>query len=154
MFCSFFFFSSRRRHTRYWRDWSSDVCSSDLCIDAARLTHELVRRLIGRLIEDVVSESTRRVSAAAPMSSDEVRAAGTAVIGFSPMMASTDRAIKEFLWTNMYRHPRVLGVLTDAEEVVRKLFARFFVQPQDMPGEWAQGLEGTDAPARARRVAD
>src|SRR3712207_8153924 len=27
--CSFFF-SSRRRHTRYWRDWSSDVCSSDL----------------------------------------------------------------------------------------------------------------------------
>src|SRR3712207_9412763 len=28
MFC--FFFSSRRRHTRYWRDWSSDVCSSDL----------------------------------------------------------------------------------------------------------------------------
>src|SRR5258707_6348653 len=27
---SFFCFSSRRRHTRYWRDWSSDVCSSDL----------------------------------------------------------------------------------------------------------------------------
>src|SRR3712207_4393377 len=33
-----FFFSSRRRHTRYWRDWSSDVCSSDLAgfpVDAA-----------------------------------------------------------------------------------------------------------------------
>src|SRR5215217_2056317 len=30
MFWWFFFFSSRRRHTRYWRDWSSDVCSSDL----------------------------------------------------------------------------------------------------------------------------
>src|SRR3712207_8645695 len=29
-----FFFSSRRRHTRYWRDWSSDVCSSDLGADA------------------------------------------------------------------------------------------------------------------------
>src|SRR5690606_40559757 len=30
-FCiSFFFFSSRRRHTRFSRDWSSDVCSSDL----------------------------------------------------------------------------------------------------------------------------
>src|SRR3712207_7892507 len=28
LFC--FFFSSRRRHTRYWRDWCSDVCSSDL----------------------------------------------------------------------------------------------------------------------------
>src|SRR5690606_40239789 len=32
---SFFFFSSRRRHTRFSRDWSSDVCSSDL-----RLFHE------------------------------------------------------------------------------------------------------------------
>src|SRR3712207_9578619 len=31
----FFFFSSRRRHTRYWRDWSSDVCSSDLADEAA-----------------------------------------------------------------------------------------------------------------------
>src|SRR3712207_7795476 len=30
MFIVLFFFSSRRRHTRYWRDWSSDVCSSDL----------------------------------------------------------------------------------------------------------------------------
>src|SRR5215203_1251729 len=30
MLTFFFFFSSRRRHTRYWRDWSSDVCSSDL----------------------------------------------------------------------------------------------------------------------------
>src|SRR3712207_7366935 len=33
----FFFFSSRRRHTRYWRDWSSDVCSSDLCQANERL---------------------------------------------------------------------------------------------------------------------
>src|SRR3712207_8379523 len=32
-----FFFSSRRRHTRYWRDWSSDVCSSDLLRDLAVL---------------------------------------------------------------------------------------------------------------------
>src|SRR3712207_2762725 len=50
----FFFFSSRRRHTRYWRDWSSDVCSSDLkrgafiqsyetmALDAANLLMPLV----------------------------------------------------------------------------------------------------------------
>src|SRR3712207_3925739 len=30
-----FFFPSRRRHTRYWRDWISDVCSSDLTVDSA-----------------------------------------------------------------------------------------------------------------------
>src|SRR5690606_40522262 len=32
LFIVFFFFSSRRRHTRFSRDWSSDVCSSDLRI--------------------------------------------------------------------------------------------------------------------------
>src|SRR3712207_3388436 len=32
LYLCFFFFSSRRRHTRYWRDWSSDVCSSDLLV--------------------------------------------------------------------------------------------------------------------------
>src|SRR3712207_4089053 len=36
-----FFFSSRRRHTRYWRDWSSDVCSSDLRYDNIRYGFEM-----------------------------------------------------------------------------------------------------------------
>src|SRR5258707_1695353 len=35
-----FFFSSRRRHTRYWRDWSSDVCSSDLAARVLRQPSE------------------------------------------------------------------------------------------------------------------
>src|SRR3712207_8242035 len=39
----FFFFSSRRRHTRYWRDWSSDVCSSDL------ITFETLTTLVNML---------------------------------------------------------------------------------------------------------
>src|SRR3712207_1131563 len=46
-FC-FFFFSSRRRHTRYWRDWSSDVCSSDLLI--AILTFLLLARAFRSLL--------------------------------------------------------------------------------------------------------
>src|SRR3712207_8930715 len=35
-----FFFSSRRRHTRYWRDWSSDVCSSDLAFVVSKAHFE------------------------------------------------------------------------------------------------------------------
>src|SRR5947209_12427914 len=40
-----FFFSSRRRHTRYWRDWSSDVCSSDLDRHFGRLRWRIRRTL-------------------------------------------------------------------------------------------------------------
>src|SRR5438874_7452670 len=38
MMCTIFFFSSRRRHTRSLRDWSSDVCSSDLPNGAGKST--------------------------------------------------------------------------------------------------------------------
>src|SRR5215203_5137806 len=44
-FFFFFFFSSRRRHTRYWRDWSSDVCSSDLPPTSLRIAGEKVEQL-------------------------------------------------------------------------------------------------------------
>src|SRR5690606_40817834 len=45
-----FFFSSRRRHTRFSRDWSSDVCSSDLRFILDSVLHE-------RVVEDLVRES-------------------------------------------------------------------------------------------------
>src|SRR5436305_7819885 len=37
----FFFFSSRRRHTRCGRDWSSDVCSSDLALMGSKTSAEV-----------------------------------------------------------------------------------------------------------------
>src|SRR3712207_7232492 len=42
--CGGVFFSSRRRHTRYWRDWSSDVCSSDLKVIAEGEKHDLIQK--------------------------------------------------------------------------------------------------------------
>src|SRR5690606_40439618 len=47
--CSFFFFSSRRRHTRFSRDWSSDVCSSDLRLKTFRNLGQLLTDLLQRL---------------------------------------------------------------------------------------------------------
>src|SRR5215475_14649406 len=45
LYCFFFFFSSRRRHTRFSRDWSSDVCSSDLRL------HEKGQLTDGNMVE-------------------------------------------------------------------------------------------------------
>src|SRR3712207_6935707 len=41
-----FFFSSRRRHTIYWRDWSSDVCSSDLIKPEQRSPRQRVKLIL------------------------------------------------------------------------------------------------------------
>src|SRR3989454_8106574 len=50
-FIFFFFFSSRRRHTRLQGDWSSDVCSSDLDIEALDL--QAVQQVSGVLVREV-----------------------------------------------------------------------------------------------------
>src|SRR3712207_7215707 len=55
----FFFFSSRRRHTRYWRDWSSDVCSSDLRHLAAAPHAGLEDPVRGRVVVAVVGLELR-----------------------------------------------------------------------------------------------
>src|SRR5690606_39887294 len=52
---SFFFFSSRRRHTRFSRDWSSDVCSSDLglTLDQPHLSALSLERLVNLVTRDI-----------------------------------------------------------------------------------------------------
>ncbi len=131
-----------------------DVRTAYPGLDPARLVHELVRRLIGTLIDDVIAESGRRIAALAPRSADDVRRAAAGVAAFSPAMAAADRAIKGFLEPHMYHHPRVAHVMGQAEAVIRDLFARYCKCPDDLPAEWREGLEEADEAARARRIAD
>src|SRR3712207_9271790 len=72
--CSFFFFSSRRRHTRYWRDWSSDVCSSDLRVPA----HALYRAQTQRAVENFPL-SGQRLERAHIRALAQIKAAAAAV---------------------------------------------------------------------------
>jgi dGTPase len=123
-------------------------------LDPARLVHELIRRLIGRTIEDVVAESERRFAAAAPRSADDVRLAGRPLVGFSAATQEVDAAIKKFLFPRMYRHPRVMRIMDAAQGIVRDLFRHFMAAPADLPPEWAHDLGAGDLAGRARRVAD
>jgi len=123
-------------------------------LDDARVVHEFIRRLIGLLIEDVVAESGRRVAALAPHSADDVRAAPSALVGFSPAVAEAERLIKAFLEARMYRHERIKRVMNEAANVVRALFRQYAEHPGDLPAEWSLGLASLDAPARTRRIAD
>src|SRR3712207_9424589 len=57
-----FFFSSRRRHTRYWRDWSSDVCSSDLdLIQPPSADHWFGTTHLGQDVFSQILDGTRSV---------------------------------------------------------------------------------------------
>jgi dGTPase len=123
-------------------------------LDHDRMVHEVIRRLIGSLIDDVVTETASRLAALKPNSADDVRRAATPVGAFSSEVAEADRAIKSFLQPRMYRHPKVMKVMDQAADVVRALFARYSAQPNDLPAEWNEGLAGLDEAARARHIAD
>jgi dGTPase len=122
-------------------------------LEPARRVHEVVRRLITRMIEDVIAETGRRAAAHKP-SAAEVRKAVSPLIAFSPAMQKADTAIKGFLYPRMYRHARVMRVMDDAEKVVRDLFAHYAETPSDLPAEWAHAAALTDESARARHIAD
>jgi len=123
-------------------------------LDPARRVHEVVRRIITRMIEDVISETGRRVAMLKPRSAAEVREAPRPVVGFSPAMEKTDRDIKGFLYPRMYRHERVMRVMADAERVVHDLFTYYVATPDELPTEWREGIASTDVGARARRIGD
>ena len=123
-------------------------------LDAGRVVHEFVRRLIGLFIEDVVAETGRRLAALKPHSVDDVRQASAAVVGFSPAIAEAEGIIKGFHKKRMYRHERVMRVMNEAARVVRELFARYNAHPEDLPPEWAAGFAALGDAARARRIAD
>src|SRR3712207_8174705 len=76
-FSHFFFFSSRRRQTRYWRDWSSDVCSSDLPSGGPQSARRIGRvRHVGPPSPLRDSSSPRYVSTSTPAVSSRRRVIG------------------------------------------------------------------------------
>ena len=124
-------------------------------LEPARLAHELVRRLITRMIEDVMAETGNRLRALAPRSADDVRDAGGAGgrllaghgggrprhqgLSLSPHVPS--RPHHAHHGRCRARDVRPVRALRGA--------------PGDIPAEWAQRVETERTrPARLRRIAD
>lgn len=123
-------------------------------LEKSREINELTRRVITRLVEDVIGEASRAIAALAPASVEDIRAAGRTLVQFSSVIRDYDDGIKRFLFANVYRHPRVVPIRRDAAGVVRDLFAAFFEHPTAMPPQWSAGVELLDEARRARRAAD
>jgi len=130
----------------------ADIDSRYPGLDQDRRGAELVRELISRLIGAVTSESGRRIEIAQPKSVDDVRHCGQQLIAFSRDIADAEAGIKGFLRQRMYRHPRVMRVMAEAEQIVLDLFARYQRVPGDLPPEWLEGAEREGESARARRI--
>lgn len=123
-------------------------------IDQTRLIHEAVRRVINAMVEDVLTESRRRLNEAQPKSVAEIRALGRPVVAFSDKMVATDKTVKDFLYKRMYEHWKLNRSHSKARRVVVDLFELLFTEPNCLPSPWREKAERGSIQAKARVVAD
>ncbi len=113
--------------------------------DRVRAIYEVNRRMITAMIADAVDHARR----SQPPDND----AG-ALIAFSPDMVRELAGLRRHLFEHVYRHPRVMRVMAEAESIVRDLFARYHTDPASLPGARSAIANPMDDNARARFVCD
>jgi dGTPase len=124
-------------------------------LDRMRRRHEALRRVFGRMVEDVIAVAQNRLLAAQPGSVDDIRRMGTTVIRFSKPLYQELKAIRSFLFHRMYRAPSVMVERARVTDVINSLFPLFMAQPALLPAEWqADVARAGDETALARIVAD
>lgn len=123
-------------------------------LETPRVIHEVLRRVLTWLIEDVFAEAGRRLARLDPDTADAVRLAGHPVVGFSNMLASEEQSLKAFLFAKVYRNERIMWERRNADRIVSDLFARYLDEPGAMPDGHGVALAGTGESDRARGVCD
>jgi dGTPase len=123
-------------------------------LEETRVIHESIRRLIGSMIGDVITETRSRVALANPRSADDVRAMSQALVSFSSTMNQHNITLKKFLSQRMYKHFQVSRSMSKAKRIVRDLFTLLHAEPNLLPPEWQQGCDGVRGMKSARRVCD
>jgi dGTPase len=120
-----------------------------------RLVRELVRDQIGLMVNDLIVTTRRNIAEAgladAPV--EAVRAAGRVLACFSDEMQAAERALKRFMYANLYHHPDQLAAAERAQIIVNDLFAAYQADPALMGPAWDATCHAGE-PARSRHIAD
>ena len=119
----------------------------------ARLHSELIRQQIGLMVNDVADTTRANIAAAGVRSPDDVRGAGRVLAGFSAGLEPQEKALKAFMYANLYHHPRQIEVAASARTIVAGLFAAYRDTPAHLPQYWQDDLPQAE-PARARHIAE
>jgi dGTPase len=96
----------------------------------------IIRDIIDVQVCDVITASAQSIADAGVQSADEVRRQPTPLIRYSDELFEANRALRKFLYQNVYYHPRVADVNRRACEMLRRVFEEYVVNP-DRLGETA-----------------
>ncbi len=122
------------------------------------LVAELIRQMIGDMVDDVLEESAKRLKELNPSSADDVRKHNKQVVSFSSQMHQSVEELRAFLFARMYRHYSLQRIMMKVEKIIPDLFAAFVNKYTLLPDHWQKRVEAagglTKDKARARIVCD
>ncbi len=103
--------------------------------------YRLIRRLLGLLVSDEIAAVSRRLDETGVASPEDVRDLPEKVIALPAETAAMTRELKQFLYANLYRHPRVMRMQRRAERTITALFNTYVEEPAQLPREVQRKLE-------------
>lgn len=114
-----------------WKHAASSVRTRYSDLREPELHKLIIRDVIDRQVQDVVTTSSARIASAGVRSNSDVRNQ-SALIQYSDELAEANRALRKFLYQNVYYHPRVAEVNQRACEMLRKVFESYLLDPSQL----------------------
>lgn len=123
-------------------------------LEDRRLIFEVIRRMIGTVVSDLIEETSRRIAISGVRSIDDVREAGKPLVSMSDGIYAQHLSLKKFLHTHLYSHEEKLAVTREVQAMIPDLFATYMDDENRMPAAFATAAASADETGRARVVAD
>jgi dGTPase len=106
--------------------------------------HQLIRRLIGLEVTDLIQSTSSKLKHHQVNSVESLQLLDENVVTFSESMTRKNRQLKDFLYANLYRHPRVVRMQIKAEKTLSDIFSAYEKTPQILPLEVQQRSDEVD----------
>jgi dGTPase len=113
---------------------------------AKLIFNEAVKRVLDRMVSDLICHTKRRIIQAGVNSPDGVRHHHERLASFSPQVEQERQGLKRFLYENLYFSPALEPEKLQAERVVQELFEYWMGNPSALPGNYRQKAESEPLP--------
>jgi dGTPase len=127
---------ARLEENEVWSNSHRAVLARYTNVREPELHKLIIREIIDREVHDLVATSAESIAKSGVQSADDVRRQTAPLIRYSDELAEANRALRKFLYQNVYYHPRVAEVNRRACEMLRRVFEAYLADP-DRLGEGA-----------------
>ncbi|MBC7811236.1 MAG: deoxyguanosinetriphosphate triphosphohydrolase, partial [Burkholderiales bacterium] len=98
--------------------------------------HLFIRELIGFEVMDMLNATTARLEAIKPQSPQDIQRQPVAIVGHSDEFKAMNRALKDFLYANMYYHYRIVRMKQRAGRFLSDVFKSYVEEPRQLPNQY------------------